>query len=411
MNQQRSWVPNADESDFPIQNLPYCNIDEDRVAIWTRIGDFFVDLESLQEEGLLNDHLPVTDWVAFETPEVRRQLRAELTGLFSIENESLRDNAVLQDKVMVPVADATPILPFYSRQFVDYYSGIHHAGNVGKMFRPDMPPLLPNYRHIPVAYNGRASSVVIDGTDIVRPNGQTKGANDENPTFGPTKELDFELEMGFYTAGGSLMGEPFPISEAEAHILGIVLVNDWSARDVQRWEYQPLGPFLAKSFATTVSPYVVTLDALAPFKVEGSPQEPEVLPYLREPEPRCYDIQLEVLIQTPNMTAPQVICRSNARHLYWSFRQQLAHQVSNGTPIEAGDLYGTGTISGPEEGTFGSLLELTWRGSKPIKLDSGEERTFLEDGDILTLRGWCQGDGYRIGFGEATGRILPAPRG
>lgn len=411
MNQQRSWVPNADESDFPIQNLPYCNIDEDRVAIWTRIGDFFVDLESLQEEGLLNEHLPVTDWVAFETPEIRRQLRAELTGLFSIENESLRDNAVLQGKVMVPVDDATPILPFYSRQFVDYYSGIHHAGNVGKMFRPDMPPLLPNYRHIPVAYNGRASSVVIDGTEIVRPNGQTKGANDDNPTFGPTKELDFELEMGFYTAGGSLMGEPFPISEAEAHILGIVLVNDWSARDVQRWEYQPLGPFLAKSFATTVSPYVVTLDALSPFKVDGIPQEPEVLPYLREPEPRCYDIQLEVLIQTPSMANAQVICRSNARHLYWSFRQQLAHQVSNGTPIEAGDLYGTGTISGPEEGTFGSLLELTWRGSKPIKLSSGEERTFLEDGDILTLRGWCQGDGYRIGFGEATGRILPAPRG
>lgn len=409
----RSWVPGADASDFPIQSLPYCCIDDEGSAVSVRLGDFIVDLMELQEARVIEDSVPVWDGTEFalEAPETRARLRQSLFELFVVDggNSALRDNQELHRRVLIPIESVTLGLPFFSRQFVDFYSGIHHAGNVGKMFRPDMPPLLPNYRHIPVAYNGRASSVVEDGTPIVRPNGQTKGANDEMPTFGPTKELDFELEMGFYTAGGSDMGVPFPITEADAHILGIVLLNDWSSRDVQRWEYQPLGPFLAKSFATTVSPYVVPLDALEPFRVAGIEQEPDVLPYLNDPEPRAYDIQLEVLIQTPKMSQPQVICRSNAKHLYWSFRQQLAHQVSNGTPVEPCDLHGTGTISGPDEGSYGSLLELTWRGAKPITLESGETRTFLEDGDTLTIRGYCQGDGYRIGFGEASGRILPAP--
>ncbi|MBL8060109.1 MAG: fumarylacetoacetase [Chthonomonas sp.] len=408
----RSWVPGANASDFPIQNLPYCCVDEEGSSISVRIGDSIVILSELQEAGLIDENLPVWDGTefAFEAPESRYELRKTLFDLLSQDGDpALKDNMALRERALVPVSEVTLYVPFFSRQFVDYYSGIHHAGNVGKMFRPDMPPLLPNYRHIPVAYNGRASSVVEDGIAIVRPNGQTKGANDELPAYGPTQELDFELEMGFYTAGGSDMGMPFPISEAEAHILGVVLLNDWSARDVQRWEYQPLGPFLAKSFATTVSPYVVSLDAIDPFRVAGIEQDPAVLPYLNDPEPRCYDIELEVMLKTPAMAEAQVICRSNAKHLYWSFRQQLAHQVSNGTPIEPCDLYGTGTISGPDEGTFGSLLELTWRGSKPISLTSGEERTFLEDGDTLTIRGWCQGDGYRIGFGEASGTILPAP--
>ena len=240
---------------------------------------------------------------------------------------------------------------------------------------------------------------------------QTKGAQAELPEFGPSKELDFELELGFFTAGANEIGSPIPMAEAADHILGVVLVNDWSARDMQRWEYQPLGPFLAKSFATSISPYAVPLDALEPFLVAGTPQEPGVLPYLQESERRVYDMHLEVLLQTAKMTQPQMISTSNAKHLYWSFAQQLVHQASNGTPVEPGDLYGTGTISGPGPESFGSLLELTWRGTKPITLtETGETRTFLEDGDTLTMRGWCQGDGYRIGLGEVKGTVMPAPK-
>jgi fumarylacetoacetase len=291
--------------------------------------------------------------------------------------------------------------------FVDFYSGINHASNVGKMFRPDQPPLLPNYRHLPVGYNGRASSVIVSGEPIHRPKGQTKAADSEMPTFGPTKELDFELEMGFFTGKGSQMGEPIPIAECEDHIFGLVIVNDWSARDVQRWEYQPLGPFLAKSFGTSISPYVVTLDALEPWRIEGPKQDPPVLPHLQNPGPSHFDIQLEVSIQSEKMTKPQVICRSNTKYLYWSFIQQLAHQSSNGTPIEAADLYASGTISGEAEDSFGSMLELCWKGTKPITLtETGETRTFIEDGDIVTMTAWCQGDGYRVGFGEVSAKVV-----
>ena len=409
----RSWVPGADASDFPIQSLPYCSVDYDaKDSLFIRIGDYFLDLEELQDAGLISPELAVWDTSAFalESAEARAELRATLYDLLLVGNSRLRDDADLRTRVLIPIDDVDLQPPFFIRQFVDFYSGIHHASNVGMMFRPDQPPLLPNYRHIPVGYNGRASSVVLDGTEIIRPNGQTKGPNDEKPTWGPSREMDFELELGFFTAGANDMGAPIPMSEAADQILGVVLVNDWSARDMQRWEYQPLGPFLAKSFATSISPYAVPLDALEPFLVEGVPQDPEVLPYLRESGPRVYDIHLEVLLQTAEMTQPQVISTSNAKHLYWSFCQQLVHQASNGTPVEPGDLYGTGTISGPDEGTFGSLLELTWRGSKPITLtETGQTRTFLEDGDTLTLRGWCQGDGYRIGLGEVKGTVMPAP--
>ncbi len=409
----RSWVPGADGSDFPIQSLPYCSLDGDSLeSVFVRIGDTFVDLEILQDAGLISADIAVWDSSAFalESAATRAELRETLYDLFCLDNPKLRDDLELQAEAFTSVEDAVLQLPFFIRQFVDFYSGIHHASNVGMMFRPDQPPLLPNYRHIPVGYNGRASSVVLDGEPITRPNGQTKGANDELPTWGPSKELDFELEMGFFTAGNNAMGEPIPMAQVDEHILGVVLVNDWSARDVQRWEYQPLGPFLAKSFATSITPYVVPLDALEPFRVAGATQDPAVLPYLQESGLSAYDIHLEVLIQSPKMSQPQVISASNARHLYWSFRQQLVHQASNGTPIEPGDLYGTGTISGPDAGSFGSLLELTWRGSKPITLtETGETRTFLEDGDTLIMRGWCQGDGYRIGLGEIVTTILPAP--
>ena len=290
--------------------------------------------------------------------------------------------------------------------FVDFYSGIHHAENVGRMFRPDMPPLLPNYRHLPVGYNGRASSVVASGTPIRRPKGQVKPADSDSPVFQPTSELDFELELGVFIGEGNDLGDPIDIDQVDRHVLGFVLVNDWSARDVQRWEYQPLGPFLAKSFATSISPWIVSLDALEPFRKPGPAQEPEPLPHLKQSASNHFDIRLEVSLQVGN-NPPQPISRTNAQELYWSYAQQIAHLASNGTNTEPGDLYASGTISGAEPGSFGSLLELTWKGSKPITLGDST-RTFLEDGDTLTITGYCQGDGYRVGFGEVSGKILPS---
>ncbi len=411
----RSWIEVSRDSHFSIQNLPFGagfrfdEREESAEAVeCVAIGDFALDLPVLAEEGLIDfspGPVPFA-WVAYDGPEGLSALRKQVYELLREDNPRLRDDVELRKRVVIPREDLSMMMPIPPRAFVDFYSGIFHASNVGKMFRPDMDALLPNYRHLPVGYNGRASSVVPSGEPIVRPFGQQKVGDDV--VFAPTKELDFELELGFYTGAENLMGEPIPIDEAEDFMLGFVLVNDWSARDVQRWEYQPLGPFLAKSFATSVSPWLVTLDALLPFRVEGMPQEPKPLPHLQNPGPAHFDIQLEVTIQTLQMETPQVISRSNARNLYWSFAQQLAHQASNGTPVEAGDLYASGTISGETPDSFGSLLELTWRGSKPITLSSGETRTFLEDGDVLTMTGYCQGDGFRVGFGEVSGEVLPA---
>jgi fumarylacetoacetase len=323
------------------------------------------------------------------------------------DNPRLRDDGELCRQALRDVESVEMMLPTEIPQFVDFYAGIHHASNVGRMFRPDQPPLLPNYRHIPIGYNGRASSVIPSEVPIQRPNGQTKSVEDPLPRFGPTGELDFELELGFFVAQGNDMGTPISIEEADQHILGYVLVNDWSARDMQRWEYQPLGPFLAKSFATSISPWIVMSEALAAFRVPGEPQEPEPLEYLRSGQPGHLDIKLEVSIQSAKMTRPQVITQSNARHLYWTCAQLLTHLTSNGTNVEPGDLVATGTISGPDEGTFGSLLELTWRGARPIVLEeTGEERTFLQDGDTVIMSGYAQGDGYRVGFGELRTTVL-----
>jgi fumarylacetoacetase len=412
-----SWVEVPQGSHFPIQNLPLCifaHANADEPVLGTRIGDKLIDLGALMDLELLSgpeDEDEAAEFYEFGylDPRVFRQVRKGLYDILRVDNPKLRDDKSAKKEVFVDLADADVLLPAEVRAFVDFYSGIHHASNVGRMFRPDQPPLLPNYRHLPIGYNGRASSVVVDGASIRRPNVQTKGPNDELPSFGPTRELDFELELGFFVGMGTNMGEAIPIGDCEELISGVVLVNDWSARDTQRWEYQPLGPFLAKSFATSISPYLVSLDALEPFRVDGMPQEPAVLPHLRAPKASHYDIELEVSIQSPSMKQPQVICRSNAKNLYWSFVQQLAHQSSNGTPLETGDLYATGTISGEAEGTFGSMLELTWRGSKPIVLsETGEERTFLEDGDVVTMSGWAQGEGYRVGLGTVSGRVEPA---
>ena len=407
----KSWVKVDPDSHFPIQNLPFgmADLGDDNHALVTRIGDFALDIFALVDEGLIAEELvDEFEGLAEMGKAASTELRKSLFDLLREGNPKLRDNAKLKRDVLLPANQLQMLLPTEVTAFVDFYSGINHASNVGRMFRPDMPPLLPNYRHLPVAYNGRASSVIPSEVPILRPKGQTKAADSESPTYGPTRELDFELELGFFLAEGNDFGQTLSVDDAESHMLGVVLVNDWSARDVQRWEYQPLGPFLAKSFATSVSPWLVTMDALEPFRTRGPVQDPAPLPHLRGSRPAHFDIALEVTLQTAKMSAPQVITRTNATELYWSFAQQLAHQRSNGTPTEPGDLYASGTISGVEEGTFGSLLELTWRGSKSLRMDeTGEERTFLEDGDTIQFSGYCQGNGFRVGFGTLANTVMP----
>jgi len=299
-------------------------------------------------------------------------------------------------------------LPTRIGNYTDFYSSYQHAHNVGTMLRGAENALMPNWKWLPVAYHGRASSVVVSGTDVRRPSGQTKAPDAAAPVFGPSKSFDYELEMAFLVGPGNSLGELVPIDSAADHIFGLVLMNDWSARDIQAWEYQPLGPFLAKNFATSISPWVVTLEALEPFRKPLSPQDPEPLPYLRAKNDFTFDIDLEAQLQTSSMKAPHIITRTNFQNLYWSISQQLAHHTVNGCNLEPGDLLASGTISGPIEESRGCMLELTWRGANPLKLPNGETRKWLEDGDRLTITGWCQGDGYRVGFGEVSGRLLPA---
>jgi len=411
----RSWVAVPEGSHFPIQNLPFGmylhpETGEERVCV--AIGEHVLDLVELADEGLLEgyeDHFleDLADTMTTGGRDGLSTIRQQLFDLLREANPRLRDNRGIREQALLPMKHVTIIQPIYPTAFVDFYSGIQHASNVGKMFRPDQPPLLPNYRWLPVGYNGRASSVVGSGEPIRRPKGQIKKGDE--PVYAPTEELDFELEIGFFLGKGTEQGSTIQVSDAEDYIFGCVLVNDWSARDMQRWEYQPLGPFLAKSFGTAISPWIVPLDALEPFRIQGSVQDPEPLPHLAATRPGHYDIVLEVWIQSEKMTKPQMICRSNTKYLYWSFAQQLAHQASNGTNLEPSDLYATGTISGPDEGSFGSMLELCWKGTKPITLDeTGETRTFIEDGDTITMTGYCEGDGYRVGFGEVSNKILPA---
>ena len=393
-----SLVPEG--SPFPIQNLPLgvAQLPDGSVSTVVRIGDHGVVVRRLEEADLWSGP-------AGNLHGLGRQGARDLRGRVS---ELLKTGRSLSE-FLVEVSALRMLVPYRIHAFVDFYSGIHHASNVGKMFRPEMPPLLPNYRHLPVAYNGRASTVFPTGTTIVRPKGQIKPPNAENPIFGPTKELDFELELGFFVSDSSVYGAPLSVEEAEERMMGLVLVNDWSAREVQRWEYQPLGPFLAKSFATSVSPWVVSLDALEPFRVAGVTQEPPVLPHLSATRPHHFDLTLEVAIRTAAMSQPQIVTRSNARHMYWSFAQQLAHLTSNDCNCEEGDLYASGTISGPEPESFGSLLELTWRGTKPLTMEeTGETRTFLEDGDTVIMTAFAERDGLKIGFGEVRGTVLPA---
>lgn len=396
------------DSDFPIQNLPYgvfSTAADPSPRIGTRLGDWVIDLSVLDHEDLFDRRYGFFDDSSLNRfmaagHDVWREIRQRLTRLVGEEQASFKQEALF------PVSEVRMHLPVEIGDYTDFYASREHAANVGIMFRGKENALMPNWLHLPVGYHGRASSVVISGTEVVRPRGQVK-PKDAPLEFTASRQLDFELEMGFFVGKGNDLGEPVSIANAHEHIFGMVLLNDWSARDIQAWEYQPLGPFLAKNFATSISPWVVTMEALEPFRVQGPAQDPAPLPYLGT-NANGFDIQLEVSLQTAKMDAPQIISRSNMKHLYWSIDQMLAHHTITGCNMRVGDLCGTGTISGPTEDSYGSLLELTWRGEKPIQLPGGEERKFLQDGDALTMRGYCQGDGYRIGFGEVTGRILPA---
>jgi fumarylacetoacetase len=411
-----SFIPVAVDSHFPIQNLPYGVFkrgDESSPRVGVAIGELVVDLAVLERRGLLATSPPAV----FAQPSLNafmalgrriwRSTREEVQSLLSADNPTLRDDTVLRRDSLLPMEDVELLLPVEIGDYTDFYSSREHATNCGAMFRGPDNALFPNWLHLPVAYHGRASSIVPSGTDLHRPLGQTKPDEAAMPTFGPSRAVDFELEMGVFVGSGNDLGEPIPIDRAAEHLFGMVLVNDWSARDIQKWEYVPLGPFLAKSFGTTISPWVVTFDALEPFRVSGPVQDPPVLDYLHCDRPAAFDIHLEVALQ-PSGGEPTTICRSNFRHLYWSWLQQVAHHTSNGCNLRTGDLLASGTISGPASDARGCLLELTWGGRDPVKLADGQTRRFLEDGDRVTLTGWCQGDGYRVGFGEATGKLLPA---
>jgi fumarylacetoacetase len=409
-----SWIPVQADSHFPIQNLPY-GVFRRRTggpaAVGVAIGDQVLDLSVLAARDLLPggyfDRPSLNAFLAAGRA-VQSGTRAVISRLLSADEVRLRDDAALRSHALVAQRDVEMLLPCEIGDYTDFYASREHATNVGTMMRGPDNALQPNWLHLPVGYHGRASSVVVSGTDLRRPCGQTKPADAPAPLFGPSKNMDFELELGAFIGTGNDLGTAIPAERTLDHLFGVVLLNDWSARDIQAWEYVPLGPFLAKNFGTSISPWVVPLEALEPFRVAGPKQDPEPLPYLKTKGPEGYDIQLEVSIQGAKMDRPHVVCRSNAKYLYWSFAQQLAHHTVNGCNLRPGDLLGTGTISGPVPESFGSMLELAWRGSKPITFPNGETRSFLQDGDRVTMTGWCQGDGYRVGLGEVTGVILPA---
>ncbi|WEX10504.1 fumarylacetoacetase [Chelativorans sp. AA-79] len=417
----RSWVESANAAgcDFPIRNLPYGVFRRAGEALrcGVAIGDFVLDLAALEDAGLINAgaHGPVFRERSINAfmalgPKAWAVVRAQLMSLLAEGGDGrLREDVVLCGGVLFPLAEAELMLPIEVAGYTDFYAGRQHAFNVGSMFRGAENALPPNWLHIPIGYNGRASTVVVSGTDIHRPLGQRKPPDSDMPVFGPSRRLDFELELGSVIGTGGRMGEPVTVGQADEMIFGYVLLNDWSARDIQAWEYQPLGPFQAKAFATSISPWVVTKAALEPFRVSTPQREKPLLPYLRETGPLLYDIDLEVSLRPAGAAQATIVSRTNYRHMYYSAAQQLAHHAVSGCRMDCGDLLGSGTISGPGKGEYGSLLELAWGGKEPITLDTGETRSFLEDGDVVALTGGAQGEGYRIGFGACTGRILPAP--
>ncbi|MEO9904350.1 fumarylacetoacetase [Nisaea sp.] len=412
----KSWLSSANATgcDFPVQNLPFGVFSQDgedpRCGV--AIGDRVLDLAALERDRLIETGgTSVFEADALKPfmergPDVWERVRARLTNLLRDSGDTALQKTA--DRYLIPLTDVTLHLPFKVSEYTDFYAGKQHAFNVGTMFRGPENALPPNWLHIPIGYNGRASSVVVSGTDFHRPNGQLKAPDADAPTFGPSRRLDIELEMGAVVGTGNPMGTPVTVAEADRMIFGYVLLNDWSARDIQAWEYQPLGPFQGKAFCTTISPWVVTRAALEPFRTTTPEREKPLLPYLAEPTPMLYDIALEVGLTPADSNEEAVLSRTNYSSMYYSAAQQLAHHTSSGCPMRAGDLLGSGTISGDTPDSYGSLLEMSWGGKTPITLPNGETRSFLEDGDRVTLRGHAAGDGYRIGFGDCTGTVLPA---
>ncbi len=423
----RSWIESANDgqTDFPLSNLPFgvFRHPDGAARIGVAIGDRILDLASTANAGLLSaldEKIVAACQQGSLNPLMalgRQASRALRTRLLELLSESSARSRV--EPLLVPQAAVEMLLPVRIGDYTDFYASVYHATNVGRLFRPDNP-LLPNYKYVPIGYHGRASSIVVSGTDIQRPCGQTKAPDAAAPSFGPSQSLDYELEVGFFVGEGNALGQPIPISEAESHIFGLCLLNDWSARDLQAWEYQPLGPFLAKNFATSISPWVVTLDALEPFRVPAFTRpdgDPASLPYLSGDTDRLHgglDVKLEVWLRTAKMRAenaePMRVSQGNLRDLYWTLAQMLTHHASNGCNLQPGDLLGTGTVSGASRDSLGCLLEITKRGAEPLELPNGETRKFLKDGDEVIFRGFCEREGHpRIGFGECRGIVLPAP--
>ena len=413
----KSWIPIPENSDFPIQNIPFGVVKTENLTpfVATRIGDKVIDLRNLYQLGYLSnlgfvladfDHQFLNSLMK-HGKEATRNLRNRLSNLFDLNNNELHQNDVHVHEVLFDINEVEMCMPIQIGDYTDFYSSKEHATNVGMMFRDPANALLPNWLWIPVGYHGRASSVILSGQNIHRPKGQIKPVPTEDPIYAPSRQVDFELEMAFVTYDGKPLGDSISTSEAEDYIFGLCLFNDWSARDIQSWEYVPLGPFLAKNFASSISPWIVTLDALEPYAVETTKQEPKVLSYLEFEGKKSYDINLQVAIE-PENAIETVICNSNFKYMYWNMAQQLAHHTVNGCNVRCGDLMGSGTISGPTEDSFGSMLELAWKGTKPLKMNDGSERKFILDGDTVIMRGHSEANGVRIGFGEVRAKILPA---
>ncbi|XP_057839654.2 fumarylacetoacetase [Cryptomeria japonica] len=415
-----SFVSVPADSHFSLQNLPYGVFKptaNQQVRPGVAIGEHVLDLSVIAQAGLFNGPLlkqsdcflqtSLNSFMAMGRP-AWKEARATIQKLLSIDEPTLRDNVELQKNALFPMSQVQMVLPCVIGDYTDFFASLHHTKNCGIIFRGPENPILPNWFHLPVAYHGRASSIVISGTDIIRPRGQKRPVGNSPPGFGPSVKLDFELEMAMLVGPGNELGTSVNIDDAADHIFGLVLMNDWSARDIQAWEAQPLGPFLGKSFGTSISPWIVTLEALEPFACEAPSQDPPPSAYLSGKNCQSYDIPLEVAIRPAGEEKASVVCRSNAKHLYWTIEQQLTHHTINGCNLRPGDLLGSGTISGPEPESFGSLLELSWDGKKQVKLENDISRTFIQDGDEVILSACCQGEGYKVGFGACSGKILPS---
>jgi fumarylacetoacetase len=413
----KSWISIPDQSDFPLENIPFgiCSFG-DHISPATRVGDTIIDLSVLADYGYF-DSLEIDDLTVFYEPILNpfmslgkaktNAVRRFIQELFSADNLDLQSNEEAKSLALFSLEEVEMKMPVFVGDYTDFYSSIEHATNVGVMFRDPANALLPNWRHLPVGYHGRSSSIVVSGTNIHRPKGQTKPQEDQPAVFGPTKQLDFELEMAFITSGETPLGSSVSVEKARDYIFGLVLFNDLSARDIQKWEYVPLGPFLSKSFGSVISPWIVTLEALENFRVAGPVQEPKPMPYLQQNGLNNFDIQLEVYLK-PENSEDSLICQSNFKYMYWSMDQQLAHQTVAGCNINTGDLYGSGTISGPTPDSYGSMLELCWKGTKPIQMKDGSQRVFIQDHDTITMKAYAEKEGIRIGFGTCQTKILPS---